>query len=65
MQYMDARVLTRQLVRQFSGAVGRIVVHYEHVHGDRQRKEPLRKRGEVLALIVGGDDDERFVHYYD
>ena len=43
---------------QVGGAVGRGVVHDEHVGPRDVRPDALAELGEVLALVEGGDDDE-------
>jgi hypothetical protein len=63
MQDADVGVLEREPVGEVAGAVRRRVVHDEH--GARDGRVAARERGprerdhgrEVLALVVGGEDD--------
>ncbi len=47
-----------QAVRDCAGSIGRVVVHHEHVKGDRQGIDLLDQRLQVLCLVVGWDDDQ-------
>ena len=61
-QYMNRGVLGRQFIGEFASAVGRIVIHYQHVHRGGEGKEPLREREQILALIVRRQNDQGLVH---
>ena len=53
-----ARMLAREVVRDLAGAVRRLVVHDEHADVGLLQ-QALDQRRQVLALVVGRDDDER------
>src|SRR5207247_9494465 len=55
----DARIAVRELVRDRARAVGRGVVHDQQVRTHRRGEDGGRQRGQVLALVQGGDDDEQ------
>src|SRR5690606_34861610 len=50
------------LLHPGAGAVGRAVVHDEHLEPQVQRLEGGDHQREVLDLVVGGNDDERSGH---
>src|SRR6185437_7135371 len=52
--------LSRKPIRDLAGSVGRVVVDHEHV--DVMRLERLDHALEVLALVVGGQADDRARH---
>jgi len=63
--HAHARVGARELVRDRAGAVGRRVVHHQEVRAHRLREDGLGERGQVLALVQRGHDDEQaFGHGY-
>jgi len=51
--------LAQHLVRELAGAVGRVVVHDEHIHRDRQRHKAINHLRKVVAFVISGDDDQR------
>ena len=62
-QHVHPRLVRRELVGQLPGAVGRVVVHHQDLEArvlQQDRGDDLR---EVLALVVGGDDDERALRH--
>jgi hypothetical protein len=57
MQDVNGRVFGRQFIGEFAGAVGRIVVHHQQVHRNRESEQPLRQREQVLSLVIGRYND--------
>ena len=55
---VDARIARRPRAHHAGGAVGRVVVHHQHVQPVRQRQQLPDHGVDVLALVVGGNDDE-------
>jgi hypothetical protein len=51
-----------KFVGNFPRAVGRIIVHDEQIHLDRQGQKLLRHAREIFPLIVSRHDDKCFVH---
>ena len=62
MQGVDLRMPGGEVVGKLAGAVGGIVVHHQHVHGDGQREELGHHAREIVPFIVGRHDDERLGH---
>jgi hypothetical protein len=61
-QDVDGGVVGRQPVGEFAGAIGRIVIHHQHVNGHRQAEKALCERRKVLPLVVGRHNDKGLVH---
>src|SRR5258707_1186238 len=57
----DAGILPRQAPHQVPGAVGGIVIDEDDFEGNacERRLQPLKQRGDVVALVEGGDDDRK------
>src|SRR5262249_42951671 len=55
--YVDVRIRSRQLVRDLAGPVRAAVVDHEYVRVRNGRPDPADNRLEVIALVVGRDDD--------
>ena len=57
----DAGILPRQAAHHVPGAVGGIVVDEDDFPGDagERRLQPPEQRGDVVALVEGGDDDRK------
>jgi hypothetical protein len=53
-QDVNLRVFRGEFVRDFPRAVGRIAVHHQHVHADRQRQKFLRHAREIFPFIEVG-----------
>ncbi len=65
MAHAHARVGARELGRHLAGAVGRCIVHDQEVGAHRLREDGRGERGQVLALVQRGHDDEQaFGHGY-
>ena len=60
MQTMNARIGGRLPIAPLAGAVGRIVVDYEHVDIGGVLKNLLDEPGKILDLVVRGRHDQRF-----
>src|SRR5262245_20121012 len=58
LEQMDARRGGHPLLHDRGGAVGRVVVDDEDVQVEGQRHQSVEQRRNVLAFVVGGDDDE-------
>src|SRR6266704_653686 len=57
MQHMDVRIAGRELVGDLASAVRAVVVDDEHVSGGNGGSDPAHDRLDVVALVVGRDDD--------
>src|SRR5262249_25130604 len=55
---VDPRRLRLPPLDRARRAVGRAVVHHEHVEPVREREQLLEQGVDVLELVVGRDDDE-------
>ena len=60
-QDVEPGIFPSQFVRQLAGAVGRVIIHHEHVHRHRQAHDPLRQRRQIVLLVVGRDDNNGFL----
>ena len=60
MKNVDWRMLRRESVRNFGRAIRRFAVHDQQFHLHRQSQKPLHQREEIVALVIGGDDDQSF-----
>ena len=61
-QDVNRGMFGRELIGKLPGAIGRIIIHHQHVHGDRQSEKTLRERKKILPLIVSWHNDEGLVH---
>ena len=59
---MNGRMRGSQFVRDLTGAIGRVVIHHQQIHLNRQAQNAFRKRGEVLPLVIGRDDNDGLIH---
>lgn len=59
---MNPPVAVRQLGNQRTGAIGRVVVHYDNHQRGHIGVELLEQRNDIVALVVGGDDDSSAHH---
>src|SRR5579885_954100 len=60
MQDMHARILRAHFLRQFSGAVGRMIIDDQNIGCGRVRENLLEQRGQILQLVVCWNDDQGF-----
>ena len=58
LEQVDAGIGGLALQDQRAGAVGRVVVDDQHVQPERQRQQLVQQAADVVAFVVGGDDDE-------
>jgi hypothetical protein len=61
-QDVDFRMFGDEIVGDFSGAVGGIAIHDEHIDRDGQVQYPLGERWKIRPLVIGWDHYKRLVH---
>ena len=58
-QRADPRIRRADLVDELAGAVGRVIVDDQDVGLGREAQDVRDQAGDILALVIGRDDDQR------